>query len=92
MLFIILGSIPFIAYIKFIGGNKKIIFKDTQIKTFFKIIICSIIILYVYVSILNKSFVEINLRSFSFNVISILTGTGYELKILIIGEAFFNIF
>jgi trk system potassium uptake protein TrkH len=80
MLFIILGSIPFIAYIKFIGGNKKIIFKDTQIKTFFKIIICSIIILYVYVSIINKSFVEINLRSVSFNVISILTGTGYVTK------------
>ena len=37
MLFIILGSIPFIAYIKFIGGNKKIILKDTQIKKFFKI-------------------------------------------------------
>ena len=80
MLFIILGSIPFIAYIKFIGGNKKIIFEDTQIKTFFKIIIFSILILYVYVSILNKSFVEINLRSVSFNVISILTGTGYVTK------------
>ena len=27
MIFIILGSIPFIAYIKFISGNKKIFFK-----------------------------------------------------------------
>ena len=38
MIFIILGSIPFIAYIKFINGDKKIFIKDVQIKTFLKII------------------------------------------------------
>ena len=42
MVFIILGSLPFIAYIKFISGNKKIIYNDVQIKSFFKIIISSI--------------------------------------------------
>ena len=31
-IFIILGSIPFIAYLKFIKGNKKIFFQDVQIK------------------------------------------------------------
>lgn len=36
MIFIILGSLPFIAYIKFISGDKKIIFNDVQIKTFLK--------------------------------------------------------
>ena len=30
MIFIILGSIPFIAYIKFISGNKKIFLNDIQ--------------------------------------------------------------
>ena len=75
MIFIILGSLPFIAYIKFISGNKKILFNDSQIKTFFKIIIFSIIILTVYL-ILTKSN-EYNLRSVFFNIISILTGTGY---------------
>ena len=34
IIFIILGSIPFIAYIKFLNGNKKIFFSDTQIKSF----------------------------------------------------------
>ncbi len=80
MLFIILGSVPFIAYIKFINGDKKIFLQDTQIKTFIKIIIFSIVILYFYLSILNKNSVEIELRSVSFNVISILTGTGYVTK------------
>ena len=38
MIFIILGSLPFIAYIKFLSGNKKIFLSDIQIKTFLKII------------------------------------------------------
>jgi trk system potassium uptake protein TrkH len=75
MIFIILGSLPFIAYIKFISGNRKILFNDIQIRTFFKIIIYSIIILSIYF-IISKP-LELNLRSIFFNVISILTGTGY---------------
>ena len=75
MIFIILGSLPFIAYIKFLSGNKKIFFSDIQIKTFLKIIAISIFILVVYL-ILNNSG-QLNLRYIFFNVISILTGTGY---------------
>ena len=75
MIFIILGSLPFIAYIKFLNGNKKIFFSDIQIKTFLKIILISIILLSVYLTINNST--QLNLRSIFFNVISILTGTGY---------------
>jgi len=75
IIFIILGSIPFIAYIKFINGNKKIFIRDSQIKFFFGVIIFSIIILTLYL-LINKSD-ELNLRSIFFNVVSILTGTGY---------------
>ena len=77
MVFIILGSIPFIAYIKYLSGTKNIFITDTQIKSFIKIIFFSILILFLYLVIFNKSFSEISLRSISFNVISILTGTGY---------------
>ena len=77
MIFIILGSIPFIAYIKYLSGTKNIFITDTQIKSFIKIIFFSILILFLYLVIFNKSFSEISLRSISFNVISILTGTGY---------------
>ena len=77
IIFIILGSIPFIAYIKFLNGNKRIFISDSQIRAFIKIIIVSIIILFFYLAFQNKNFSEINLRSISFNVVSILTGTGY---------------
>ena len=75
MIFILLGSVPFIAYIKFINGNKTIFFNDVQIRTFLKIIIFSIIILSLYL-IFNGS-ETFNFMAILFNVISILTGTGY---------------
>ena len=75
MFFIILGSIPFIAYIKFISGNKKIFLNDIQIKTFLKIIIFTVIILSVYLLFSNNE--NFSLRSIFFNTISILSGTGY---------------
>ena len=76
MIFIILGSIPFIAYIKFLNGNKKIFISDSQVVTFLKVIFFSIIVLFIYLFFI-KGFENQSLRSISFNVISILTGTGY---------------
>jgi trk system potassium uptake protein TrkH len=75
MLFIILGSLPFIVYIKFINGNKKIFTSDIQIRTFIKIILIAITILSIYLIFYDGT--KFNLRSIFFNVISILTGTGY---------------
>ena len=77
MIFIILGSLPFIAYIKFLNGNKKIFISDIQIKSFIKIIFFSIVILFIYLVIQNKGISQVNIRVIFFNVISILTGTGY---------------
>ena len=75
MIFIILGSLPFISYIKFLSGNKRIFFSDIQIKTFLKIILISVIIMSIYLTINNST--QFDLRSIFFNIISILTGTGY---------------
>ena len=77
MIFIILGSLPFIAYIKFLNGNRKIFFKDSQIITFLKLIIVSIIIIFIYLFFKIDNFSFTDFRSISFNSISILTGTGY---------------
>ena len=77
MLFIILGSLPFIAYIKFLNGNRKVFLKDSQIKTFIKLIIFSILILFIYLFIKIENFSLSDFRYISFNSISILTGTGY---------------
>jgi len=77
-IFIILGSIPFITYLKFIKGNKRVFFQDVQIKGFVYLLIISILIMFLYLFVNNNeySFLD-NLRISSFNVISILSGTGY---------------
>ena len=78
IIFIILGSIPFIAYIKFLKGNKKIFFEDIQIKGLIYILVISVLLMFLYLAINNKEYELFeNLRISTFNVVSILSGTGY---------------
>ena len=77
IIFIILGSIPFIAYIKYLNGDKKIFFKDAQINFFLKTIIISIVIIFIFLLFKNYNSETFLLRQVIFNVVSILTGTGY---------------
>jgi trk system potassium uptake protein TrkH len=78
IIFIVLGSIPFIAYLKFVKGDKKIFLKDNQIKGLIYILTISILLMFLYLMMDNKeySFSE-NLRISTFNVVSVLSGTGY---------------
>ncbi len=78
IIFIVLGSIPFITYLKFVKGNKKIFYQDVQIRGFLYLLIISIAIMFFYLFV-NKTEYSVldNLRISSFNVVSILSGTGY---------------
>ena len=77
-IFIILGSIPFISYLKFVQGNKKIFFQDVQIRGLIYLLLISIIIMFFYLLFINyESSILDKIRISSFNVISILSGTGY---------------
>ena len=77
-LFIILGSIPFISYLKFSQGNKKIFFQDVQIKGLIYLLAISILIMFLYLLFINyEGNLFEKIRISSFNVISILSGTGY---------------
>ena len=77
-IFIILGSIPFISYLKFAQGNKKVFFQDVQIKGLIKLILISVLIMFLYLLFIgNESSLLDKIRISSFNVISILSGTGY---------------
>jgi len=78
IIFIMLGSVPFIAYLKFVKGDQKIFFKDVQIKGLIYIFIISVLLIFLYLLFSNReySFAE-NLRISTFNVVSILSGTGY---------------
>ena len=53
-IFIILGSIPFISYLKFIKGNRKIFIQDIQIKGMINILCLSILIMFVYLFVIRE--------------------------------------
>ena len=52
-IFIILGSIPFISYLKFAQGNRKIFFQDVQIKGLIYILLLAIVIMFFYLIFIN---------------------------------------
>ncbi len=76
--FIILGSIPFISYLKFAQGNKRVFFQDVQIRGLIYLLLMAIVIMFFYLIFINyESSLFDKIRISSFNVISILSGTGY---------------
>lgn len=77
ILFMILGSLPFVVFIKFVHGQKNSIFRDDQIRLFIFLLVSIVLISWFWV----KHYLNIEwssaLRLTTFNVTSILTGTGY---------------
>ena len=77
ILFMILGSLPFVVFIKFIHGQKNSLFRDDQIRLFFILLVSIVLISCFWV----KHYLNIEwsnaLRLTTFNITSILTGTGY---------------
>ena len=77
ILFMILGSLPFVIFIKFIHGQKNSLFKDDQIRLFIFLLVSIVLISCFWV----KHYLNIEwssaLRLTTFNITSILTVTGY---------------
>jgi trk system potassium uptake protein len=77
IIFMILGSLPFVIFIQFIHGQKMSIFKDDQIKLFLSLLLIIIFITSIWLAnYLKIDFLE-SIRLATFNITSILTGTGY---------------
>ena len=78
VIFMIIGSLPFVLYLQFLHRQKKLFFKDDQIKLFFLIILVIVLISTVWLSINQTNNIFSSFRLALFNIISILTGTGYS--------------
>ena len=67
--FIVLGSIPFISYLKFAQGNKKIFFQDIQIRGLINLLFVSVLIMFFYLIFIGyESNILDKIRISSFNV------------------------
>ncbi len=77
IIFMILGGLPFVLYLKMVRGDLTCLYKDSQVRWFISIIITSIIATVIYMaSNMDIPFTEA-LRRAAFNVVSIVTGTGF---------------
>ena len=77
IVFMICGSIPFLSYLKFIKGEIFVFYKDPQIRGFFTFTFFASIIIIAYSYFFVKESIPHNIRESVFNVVSILTGTGF---------------
>ncbi|MEO1067456.1 MAG: TrkH family potassium uptake protein, partial [Pseudomonadota bacterium] len=77
VVFMILGSLPFLLYIKMLQGERNALLNDTQVRAFLFTLIGFIVIIAALQVADGHNQGVTALRHASFNVISIMTGTGY---------------
>ena len=75
--FMLVGSLPFVLYLQFLHNQKKLIFKDDQIKLFFLILFSIILLTSIWLTTNQSMDVISAFRIALFNITSILTGTGF---------------
>lgn len=71
------GGIPFVLYLKFVNGNPKALLKDTQVRWFLSVVAISTLTLFFYVLRITDLPEGEAMRHAVFNVVSLVTGTGY---------------
>ena len=77
IVFMILGSLPFLLYIKILQGDRFALYRDSQVRMFLTTLFAFIIIV-AALQIAGEHHVGLDaLRHSTFNVVSIMTGTGY---------------
>ena len=78
VLFMIVGSLPFVVYLKTIHGDWKNFINDDQIKLFIILIVTIVGLTTIWLSINSSENYLYLFRIATFNITSILTGTGYS--------------
>ncbi len=77
IIFMVMGGIPFVLYLKAIRGDANPLFSDTQVKWFLSILALAILITTSYLYTQQNMGLGESLRKSAFNIVSIMTGTGY---------------
>lgn len=75
--FMILAALPFVRYVQILNGSAKPLLQDTQVHAFFGIIFVCVLLVAAWVWGREGQITELAFREALFNVVSIMTGTGY---------------
>lgn len=77
IVFMIAGGLPFVMYLKAVRGNAHLFFQNTQVRAFLTIVGLSTCVLASYLIIQEHYPVGYAVIQSCFNVVSVITGTGY---------------
>ncbi|EAR50016.1 Trk system potassium uptake protein TrkH [Oceanicola granulosus HTCC2516] len=78
VVFMILAALPFVRYVQLIGGHASPLLLDRQVRGFFVTIAIIVLTLSLFLADTVHGFTEVAFRESLFNVVSIMTGTGYS--------------
>lgn len=78
VVFMFLGSLPFVLFVHLIQGNPLPIFKDSQVKALAKILLAAVLIMTCYLATQQNWNWSKALTQAAFNVVSIISTTGYS--------------
>ncbi len=77
-LFMILGSLPFVLYLQAVRGAPLKLWRDSQVRWFLAILAVSVLVMALRLVLDGTAGPQAALRYAAFNVVSIITGTGYS--------------
>lgn len=77
IVFMFMGGLPFVLYLKAVMGKPLLLFKDVQVRWFFSIVCFSIFAMVIYLVTHTDMDTATALRRAAFTVVSMITGTGY---------------
>ncbi len=77
IVFMILGSLPFVLYLRALRGNPGALWHDSQVRWFLTITVAGIVAMTAYLHLMQGGSIVRSFRLAAFSVVSILTGTGF---------------
>lgn len=77
MVFMLLASLPFVAYLMLVRGHPSAFWRDPQVRGFFTVIAAAIAAMSAFVIAADLYAPGAGIRTAAFNTISVITGTGY---------------
>ena len=75
--FMFLAALPFVRYVQLVSGTARPLFRDEQVRGFFLALAVTVIAIALSLAYTTHGFTEVAFREALFNVISIMSGTGY---------------
>jgi trk system potassium uptake protein TrkH len=77
VIFMILAALPFVRYVQMINGNTSALPRDPQVRTFLMLVALLVIVIMILLQTTFPQPAEESFRKGLFNIVSIISGTGY---------------